>query len=47
VTASISSQTDPEIDAYSGDILYLNNVSEVIDRTSNQTEDIRIVIELG
>ena len=47
VTASISSQTNPDIDAYSGDILYLNNVSEVIDRTSNQTEDIRIVIELG
>ena len=47
VTASILSQTNPDIDAYSGDILYLNNVSEVIDRTSNQTEDIRIVIELG
>lgn len=45
-TATISSQGSPEVDAYSGDILYLNNVA-VIERASNQTEDIRIVIELG
>lgn len=46
-TADIKSLTDPDVDAYSGDILYLNNVSNSIDRTGNQTEDIRIVIELG
>lgn len=45
-SASILSQTDPDVDAYSGDILYLNNVA-VIPREDNQTEDIRIVIELG
>ena len=45
-SASILSQTDPDVDAYSGDILYLNNVA-VIPRENNQTEDIRIVIELG
>jgi hypothetical protein len=46
VQATILSQTNPDIDAYSGDILYLNNVTE-ISRENNQTEDIRIVIELG
>lgn len=46
VNASIQAINNPEIDAYSGDILYLNNVSAV-DRSTNQTEDFRIVIELG
>lgn len=46
VSASILSQNNPDIDPYSGDILYLNNVS-AIDRSEDQTEDIRIVIELG
>ena len=46
VSASIQSQNHPEVDAYSGDILYLNNISAV-DRSEDQTEDIRIVIELG
>lgn len=46
VSASIQSQNDPDIDAYSGDILYLNNILAV-DRSEDQTEDIRIVIELG
>ena len=46
VTASILSQNNPDIDPYSGDILYLNNISTV-DRSEDQTEDIRIVIELG
>ena len=46
VTASILSQNNPDVDAYSGDILYLNNISAV-DRSEDQTEDIRIVIELG
>lgn len=46
VTASILSQNNPDIDPYSGDILYLNNISAV-DRSEDQTEDIRIVIELG
>jgi len=42
----ILSVINPAVDAYSGDILYINNVSS-IDRASNQTEDIRIVIQLG
>lgn len=42
----ILSIINPAVDAYSGDILYINNVSS-IDRASNQTEDIRIVIQLG
>ena len=46
VSASILSQNNPDIDPYSGDILYLNNVPAV-DRSEDQTEDIRIVIELG
>ena len=46
VSASIQSQNLPDVDAYSGDILYLNNILAV-DRSEDQTEDIRIVIELG
>ena len=37
----------PDINIYSGEILYLNNISSSITRETNQTEDIRIVIELG
>lgn len=46
---------DPDIDVYSGDILYINNYgaetlgdeTDGVDRTENQTEDLRIVFQLG
>ena len=46
---------DPDIDLYSGDILYINNYgaeelqdeTDGVDRTENQTEDLRIVFQLG
>jgi hypothetical protein len=38
---------DPDVDRYSGQILYINNLETAIDRTSTQTEDIKIVIDLG
>jgi hypothetical protein len=44
---TVLSQGDPDIDVYSGEILYLNNISSSITREETQTEDIRIVIELG
>lgn len=47
VTATIDVINNPDIDRYSGDILYINNLDEAIDRTSSQTEDIKIVIDLG
>jgi len=37
----------PDMNVYSGEILYLNNISSSITREETQTEDIRIVIELG
>ena len=37
----------PDMDVYSGEILYLNIISSSITREETQTEDIRIVIELG
>jgi len=43
--AGTSALLSPDIDAYSGDIMYINNVDEIT-RASNQTEDIRIVIQL-
>ena len=36
-----------DINRYSGDVMYLNNLETSIDRTSSQTEDIKIVIDLG
>lgn len=44
---TVLSLGDPDIDVYSGEILYLNNISSSITREETQTEDIRIVIELG
>lgn len=46
-TATITSIVDPDIDAYSGEILYINTLEDGITREANQTEDIRIVIQLG
>ena len=37
---------NPDVDATTGDILHINNVGQIT-RGSNQTEDIRIVIQLG
>tara|TARA_R110002153_G_scaffold79705_2_gene203273 strand:+ start:3714 stop:5066 length:1353 start_codon:yes stop_codon:yes gene_type:complete len=44
--ATITQVNNSPVNAYSGDIMYINNVSS-IDRAPNQTEDIRIVIQLG
>lgn len=44
--ATIDSLVDPDVDPYSGEILYINNITSV-DRADNQTEDIRTVIQLG
>lgn len=45
-SATIDAFNTPDVDAYSGEILYINNV-DAVDRADNQTEDIRIVIQLG
>ena len=45
VTAGITSIVDPEIDNRSGELLYIENISPVT-RNENQTEDIRLVLEL-
>lgn len=38
---------DPDVDRYSGQVLYINNLDTSIERTSTQTENIKIVIDLG
>jgi hypothetical protein len=45
VTATISSIIDPEVEKYSGEVLYIENRSPV-NRASNQTEDVRLVVEM-
>lgn len=45
ISATISSITPPEIKKYSGDVMYIENRSPV-NRASNQTEDVRLVIEM-
>lgn len=45
ITAEIQSTVNPVLDRYSGELLYINNLNS-ISRASNQTEDIRIAIEL-
>lgn len=53
-SATFSAENAPDFDAYSGDILYLNSVGgegvgEIttgIDRQADQTEDVRIVLQL-
>ena len=44
-TATISSISDPEFDALSGELLYIDNRAAVI-RSTEQTEDLKIVIQL-
>ena len=46
-TASIVNLVNPDVDAYSGDILYINTLASAVERSAEQTEDIRIVIQLG
>lgn len=46
-TATVVSLQPSDFDIYSGDVLYINNLDTAIDRADNQTEDIRIVIQLG
>jgi len=46
-TASITAINNPDIKKYSGEILYINNISTGVPRETTQTEDIRIVINLG
>ena len=45
VSGTISSITNAEIEKYSGDVVYIENRSPV-NRASNQTEDVRLVIEM-
>lgn len=45
VSATISSITNAEIEKYSGDVMYIENRSPV-NRAANQTEDVRLVIEM-
>lgn len=46
-TAEILAKTNPDVNAYSGEILYINTLDTAITREDAQTEDIRIVIQLG
>ena len=43
----ISALNDPTIDRYSGDIMYINNLDDAISRSSTQSEDFRVVLDLG
>lgn len=45
VNATVDTITEPEIDLRSGELLYIENISPVT-RNVNQTEDIRLVLEL-
>ena len=45
-TASIVSLINPDLNAYSGDVLYINNLNNPIDRAIGQIEDVRMVIRL-
>ena len=45
VSATVSSITSSEVKKYSGDVVYIENRSPV-NRATNQTEDVRLVIEM-
>lgn len=45
VSATLDAIADPEIDVRTGQLLYIENISPVT-RNENQTEDIRLVLEL-
>ena len=44
-TATLDTVTNPEVDKYTGQLLYIENISPVT-RNINQTEDIKLVLEL-
>lgn len=46
-TAEIVAFEAPDVNAYTGELLYLNTLDDPITRESVQTEDIRIVVQLG
>lgn len=46
-TAQILAKVNPDVNPYSGEILYINTLDTAITREAAQTEDIRIVIQLG
>jgi len=43
----IDAINNPDVNRYSGDVLYINNLETSIQRTATQTEDFRIVLDLG
>ena len=45
VSATISGITNPEIKKFSGEVIYIENRSPV-NRAANQTEDVRLVVEM-
>lgn len=45
VSGTVASVVNPEVEKYSGDVIYIENRSPV-NRASNQTEDVRLVIEM-
>jgi hypothetical protein len=55
ITATIDAIINPDFDAYSGEILYINNINTDlttnetvgITRVSSQTEDTKVIIQLG
>lgn len=46
-TARIAAKINPDVNAYSGEILYINTLDDAITREDAQTEDVRMVIQLG
>lgn len=46
-TKFIDAIVEPDFDRYSGDLMYINNLNNAILRSGTQTEDFRIVIDLG
>lgn len=46
VSATIDVINNPDVDAYTGEILSINNISTSISRSNTQTEDIKIVLKL-
>jgi len=44
--AQIASKTNSEVDIFSGDLLYIDNRPIAISRSEDQTEDVKVVIQL-
>ena len=47
VAKNVDAIIEPDFDRYSGDLMYINNLNNAILRSGTQTEDFRIVIDLG